>query len=73
MKPVILNKDCEILISEIKKATLLEEDEQIIFNALLCYRKNIERALLKLEEMNFWNFWKNIYERCAELKRLGEK
>lgn len=70
MKPVILNRDCEILISEIKKATLFEEDEQIIFNALLCYQKNTERALRELEEMNFWKFWNNIYERCAELKRL---
>jgi len=24
-------------------------------------------------DKSFWEFWKNIYEKCAELKRLEEK
>jgi hypothetical protein len=73
MKVAILTKGSELLISEIKKQTLLEEDEEIIFNALLCYEKNIKRATRELEEMSFWKFWNNVYERCAELKKLEKK
>lgn len=74
MKPIILNKESEDLISVIKKKTLLE-DEQIIFNALVCYNRNINFALRELKEANelFWKYWKNIYERCAKLKELEEK
>jgi len=74
MKVVILNKESEDLISEIKKKTLLE-DEQIIFNALMCYNRNVDFALRELLEANelFWKYWGNIYERCAELKRLEKK
>lgn len=87
MKVVILSKESQDLISEIKKEVYLE-DEQVILCALLCYKKNIERVRQEMEllidkpndkpnnksfDKSFWEFWKNIYEKCAELKRLEEK
>jgi len=74
MKPIILNQESEDLISEIKKKTLLE-DEQVIFNALITYNRNVDFALQELIEANelFWKYWRNIYERCAELKSIEEE
>ncbi len=92
MKVIALPESTERLLEMIKEEVRIEDTEEIIFNALLVYAKNIQMAKRDLvlpkdkpnSESNdksdnilnkklFWKFWKNIYEKCAKLKRLEKK
>lgn len=84
MKVIALPESTERLLEMIKEEVRIADDEEIIFNALFTYAKNIQRAKkelnlktnnLKIElpdesfGESFWDFWLGIYEKCVELKK----